>query len=241
MKVLIYAVIANLVVSLCSLLGVFSLSVKKEKLDSLLIYFVALSAGTLMGAAFLHLIPEATEVVGVQMTNITLIMAFISFFLVEKLLHWHHHHAFSHDTHTLGYMNLVGDSLHNFLDGMILAATFYTNIGLGITTTLAVILHEIPQEIGDFGVLLHSGFSIKKALTANLLVALTAVLGGIIASIWISQVSLVSPYITAFAAGGFVYISTSDLLPEIRKEDRTSRSWSTFLVFLFGILLMVLL
>jgi zinc and cadmium transporter len=241
MNALFYAIIANLIVSLCSLLGVATLSLKREKLDRSLIYFVALSAGTLMGASFFHLIPEASDSVGIEVTNLTVVMAFITFFLVEKLLHWHHHHAFSHDTHTLGFMNLLGDSLHNFLDGMILAATFYVDPRLGVTATIAVLLHEIPQEIGDFGVLLHSGFSVKKALLFNIGVSLTSVLGAVVGALWLSQVEVMSSYITAFAAGGFLYVSTSDLLPEIRKEDGSSRSWITFIVFLLGMLLMVFL
>lgn len=232
--------LSNVAISLVSLVGLVALTVSKTHLNKWLIFLVAFSAGTMMGGAFLHLIPEAGAALSLGVVNRLVLCSFVAFFLVEKLLRWHHHHDFVADKHVLGLMNLTGDAFHNFLDGLIIAAAFYTDMNLGFVTVLAVILHEIPQEIGDFGVLLHSGFSIGKALLANLLVALLAVLGGIVGFVWVSHVGSIAPYITAFAAGGFVYIATSDLLPEIRQENTGFRSWLSFLVFLAGVGLMVL-
>ena len=135
-------------------------------------------------------------------------------------------------------MNLFGDAVHNFIDGLIIAASFLIDIKLGITTTFAVALHEIPQEIGDFGVLRHAGFSKLKALTYNLLTALTAVLGGILGYFLQSSTELVTLFLLPFAAGGFLYISASDLIPEIRKELNAKKSLLNLMVFLAGILIM---
>ena len=135
-------------------------------------------------------------------------------------------------------MSLIGDSVHNFLDGLIIASSFIVDIRLGFITAFAVVLHEIPQEIGDFGVLLHSGYSEKKALIANLLVSGVSILGGFIGYLLIDKVISLGPIIMSFAAGGFIYIATSDLLPEIRSENHKIKSWISFLIFVSGIVLM---
>jgi len=137
-------------------------------------------------------------------------------------------------------MNLFGDAVHNFIDGLVIAATFLTDIRLGIITSFAIALHEIPQEIGDFGVLLYSGFSRKKALFANFLVALTAVFGGIIGYFLSFQIENMTSYLLPFTAGGFIYIAASDLMPEIRKETSLRKSMLSFGVFLVGIAIMFL-
>ena len=159
---------------------------------------------------------------------------------LEKLLHWRHCHKKNCDVHTFGYMNLFGDAVHNFIDGLVIAATFLTDIRLGIITSFAIALHEIPQEIGDFGVLLYSGFSRKKALFANFLVALTAVFGGIIGYFLSFQIENMTSYLLPFTAGGFIYIAASDLMPEIRKETSLRKSMLSFGVFLVGIAIMFL-
>ncbi len=233
--------IATLAISLCSLLGALTLFVKKDKLQNFLIYFVALSAGTMLGSAFLHLLPESVTWLPIKTVSTAVLFSFIGFFMVEKLLCWHHHHDVVNEKHYLGFMNLFGDCFHNFLDGVIIAAAFTTDIRLGVITTLAVAMHEIPQEISDFGVLLHSGFGAKKALLANLFVSFVAVAGGILGLLWIEGANSVVPYITAIAAGGFIYISTADLLPEIRSDEHKNRSLGTFVMFLFGVGIMFLL
>jgi len=240
---LVYIIIANLIISLASLVGVFTLSIKEKKLDKILHLFISLSAGVMMGGAFLHLLPEAQEKIS-NTTDIYLILlfAFVFFFLIERFLFWRHCHVHGKcEVHnTFGYMNLVGDGFHNFIDGVVIAGSFMTDIRLGIVTSLAVILHEIPQEIGDFGVLLYSGFSKKKALMANFLVATIAVLGGIVGYFLSLKIANFISYLLPFTAGGFLYISACDLIPEIRKETNMQKSLTAFGVFLIGILIMYL-
>ena len=188
-----------------------------------------------MGGAFLHLIPEAVEEFESFNIFLYVLVGFILFFLVEKLLHWRHCHKQKCSVHTFAYMNLVGDGIHNFIDGLIIAAGFITNTHLGIVTTLAVALHEIPQEIGDFGVLIYGGFKKTSALFLNFVCALTAILGGVF-GYFIS--ANITEFLLPFAAGGFIYIAATDLIPEIKKEINI-KSWIiTFLVFLIGILIM---
>jgi len=154
MDTLFNIVIATFLISLGALVGVFTLAMNEKKLEKILLFLVSLSAGALMGGAFLHLLPEAAEKIEDGSIFGIVLLAFVFFFLVEKLLHWRHCHKEHCDVHTFGYMNLFGDVVHNFIDGLIISAAFITDVRLGIVTYLAIALHEIPQEIGDFGVLL---------------------------------------------------------------------------------------
>ncbi|OIO15092.1 ZIP family metal transporter [Candidatus Gottesmanbacteria bacterium CG11_big_fil_rev_8_21_14_0_20_37_11] len=240
MERLIFIITANFLISLASLIGVFTISIKEKILSKFLLSLISLSAGALMGGAFLHLLPEASEKLNSGNMYQIVLFSFILFFLIEKLLHWRHCHKKNCDVHTFGYMNLFGDAVHNFIDGLVIAATFLTDIRLGIITSFAIALHEIPQEIGDFGVLLYSGFSRKKALFANFLVALTAVFGGIIGYFLSFQIENMTSYLLPFTAGGFIYIAASDLMPEIRKETSLRKSMLSFGVFLVGIAIMFL-
>jgi zinc and cadmium transporter len=212
----------------------------KEELNEASLYLVALSAGALMGGAFLHLLPEALESIAPNLLFTVFLVSFVLFFLIEKILHWRHCHKINCVVHSFGYMNLVGDSIHNFIDGLVIASTFIVDIKLGLVTTLAIALHEIPQEIGDYGVLIYAGFKKRMALMVNYLVSLTVVLGGIVGFLFFSYLQGVLPYLLSFAAGGFVYIAASDLMPEIRKEAKLKRFLTIFLVFIFGIVLMYL-
>ena len=214
--------------------------IKEKLLQKILLFLVSLSAGALMGGAFIHLLPEAQEKYRDGNMFLIVLLSFIFFFFVEKLLHWRHCHKGECEIHTFGYMNLFGDAVHNFIDGLVIAATFLTDIKLGIATSLAVFLHEIPQEIGDFGVLLYSGFGRKKAIISNFLVALTAVLGGLIGYFLSFSIDRFTTYLLPFTAGGFIYIAASDLMPEIRKETNLKKSLVSFAVFIVGILLMFL-
>ena len=164
MYLLTLILIAVLIVSLISLIGIFFISLKKKILDKLLLILVAFASGALLGGAFLHLLPEAYEECACQMVFVMVLFGIIFFFLMEKLLYWRHCHKGKCDIHAFTYLNLIGDGIHNFIDGLIIAAGFLGSIPLGITTTLAIIFHEIPQEIGDFGVLVYGGFSRRKAL-----------------------------------------------------------------------------
>lgn len=238
-----YIILATIVVSLISFVGIITLTLKGQILNTILFVLIGLSAGTLMGGAFLHLLPEAvesSEKFGVSLIDMFLfvLVGFILFFVIEKVLHWRHCHKGECEVHTFTYMNLIGDSIHNFIDGLIMAASFVASIPLGITTTIAISTHEIPQEIGDFGVLIYGGFSKKKALVLNFLVALTAVLGGLVGYFISSRIGNVVLYILPFAAGGFVYIAATDLIPEMKKEVDIKKSMMTLVVFICGILIM---
>lgn len=238
MSTLLWIIFATLLLSLISLLGIITLSLKPKYLKKTLLLLVSLSAGALMGGAFFHLIPESLEASTSSNVFISVLTGFVIFFIIEKVLHWRHCHKDHCPVHTFAYMNLFGDAVHNFIDGLIIAASFMVNIHLGIITTLAVALHEIPQEIGDFGVLLHAGFSKLKALSYNFLIAATAVLGGLVGFLLQGTTGSLTSFLLPFAAGGFLYISASDLIPEIRKELHVGKSLLNLLLFLVGILLM---
>ena len=238
MIALLYILLATFIVSLISFVGVITLALTKKLLNKILLVLVGLSAGALMGGAFLHLLPEAAEASEGLNVYLFVLVGFILFFLIEKVLHWRHCHKGECDVHTFRYMNLVGDSIHNFIDGMILAASFVVSIPLGVTTTIAISAHEIPQEIGDFGVLLYGGFSKKKAIILNFCVALTAVMGGLIGYFLTSYVENIVVFIIPFAAGGFIYIAATDLVPEIRKELDMKKYMVTLVIFICGILRM---
>ena len=233
-----YIILATVVVSFLSFVGIFTLSLKAKMLNKILLILVGLSAGTLMGGAFLHLLPEATEDNTGLDVFVYVLVGFIIFFIIEKVLHWRHCHKGECEIHTFTYMNLIGDSIHNFIDGLIMAASFVVSIPLGITTTIAISSHEIPQEIGDFGVLIYGGFSKKKALLLNFLVALTAVLGGLIGYFISNLIGNATLFFLPFAAGGFIYIAATDLIPEIKKELSMKKYMATLSVFILGILFM---
>jgi len=241
MGILAYILIASGLISLGALVGIFTLAIQEEKLSKILLFLVSLSAGALIGGAFIHLLPEALEQLGNGSIFTMVLLSFVFFFLVEKFFHWRHCHQGKCAIHTFGYMNLFGDAVHNFIDGLVIASAFMVSIKLGVVTAFAMALHEIPQEIGDFGVLLYAGFKKKKALIANFLVALTTVVGGLVGYLIACRLEKFIPYLLPFAAGGFIYIAASDLMPEIRKEERLKQSLFSFVVFLGGILLMFLI
>ena len=236
--ILVYALASTFIVSLISLVGVFTLTVKEKLLGNILFSFIGFSAGALIGGAFLHLLPEALTKTPSEAVFSYLILGIILFFLLERYFHWRHCHEENCDIHAFTYLNLVGDGLHNFLDGMVIAASFLVSLKLGIATTLAVIFHEIPQELGDFGVLVYGGFSKKKALLCNFLIGLTAMLGAIVGYFLSGLSRGFLSFILPLTAGGFIYIATSDLIPEIHKEKNLKHSTLAFIAFLLGIIFM---
>jgi zinc and cadmium transporter len=236
MAVLAWILLSTVAVSLISLIGIIALLLKESLLERILLMLVAFSAGALMGGAFIHLIPEATEHYSISIVGIAILGGFSGFFIIEKVLHWRHCHEEHCTVHTFAYMNLIGDSIHNFMDGLIIAASYLTSVPLGITTTLAVTLHEIPQEIGDFGVLVYGKYSKKRALFLNFITALTAVAGGLI-GYFIGSTTLLG-ILLPIAAGGFIYIAATDLMPELKKEVKLSKVMTTFIIFLSGLALM---
>jgi len=239
--ILILIMLATILVSLIAFIGVLTLALKKKSLDKILIIMVGFAAGGLIGGAFLHLLPESLEQCECFNVFIYLIFGFVLFFLIERVLFWRHCHKGTCKVHTFTYMNLIGDGVHNFIDGLVIAAAFLTNIHLGWITTLAIIFHEVPQEIGDFGVLVYGGFRRITALFFNYLSAITAIAGGIVGYLLHSYIEGISVFLLPFAAGGFIYIASSDLIPELHKEADLKKSMMSFIFFIIGVLLMALL
>jgi zinc and cadmium transporter len=238
--ILIWILASTFLVSLISLIGIFTLLIKERLLNNILFYLIGFSAGALLGGAFLHILPEVLQRAESTFVFSILIVGIVLFFLMERYFYWRHCHDGICDVHSFTYLNLIGDGFHNFLDGMIIAVSFTVSIKIGIATTLAVIFHEIPQELGDFGVLVYGGFSKTKALLFNFISALTAMLGAL-AGYFISDAAAhFSYFILPLTAGGFIYIATSDLIPEIHKEVNLRRSTLAFVAFLLGIGFMAL-
>lgn len=236
--ILLNILIACFLISLCVWVAVLFLFFKKEILSKITMFLISFSAGALMGGAFLHLLPEASKGMEADKLFFVVLLSFVLFFFIEKIFHWRHCHKENCEIHTFGYMNLVGDSIHNFIDGLVIASVFLVDFKLGVITTLAIALHEIPQEIGDFGVLIHAGFSRAKALVLNYIVAITVILGGIVGYFAAFYIDGIIAYLLPIAAGGFIYIAASDLMPEIRKETDFKKSVISFGIFLLGIVFM---
>jgi zinc and cadmium transporter len=236
----IYTLISVFIVSLISLIGVFTLALDKNKLYKYLIYFVSLSAGTLMGDAFIHLIPEAYKKTASLQVSLWILAGIFLFFVLEKVLHWRHCHEepCADHPHPFSYVILAGDAMHNFIDGAVIAASFIVSIPVGIATTVAVIFHEIPHEIGNFASLLYGGFSIKKALVYNFLSALVAIAGAVFVLMISTNIDL-TEILIPFAAGGFIYVAGTDLIPELHKHNEMKKGILQVATFLLGIMLMV--
>jgi zinc and cadmium transporter len=241
MNILFLILVTTFLISLIAFIGALTLFFKEKFFEKILLLLVALSAGALIGGAFLHLIPESIEMFENFNIFLYVLFGFILFFFIEKILHWRHCHYKSCDAHkisTFAQMNLVGEGVHNFIDGLIISASFMVDVSLGITTAFVVALHEIPQEISDFGVLVYGGYNKIKALILNFSIALMVVLGGLVGYFLIGLIDKLTIFLLPFAAGGFIYIAASDLIPEIRKETSLKKSLITFSVFLLGILMM---
>jgi zinc and cadmium transporter len=235
-----WAVGASIVVSLISLIGILTLLLKDKILDRILILLIGFSAGALIGGAFLHLLPEALEKPDNPFVFPCVILGFIIFFILEKYFYWRHCHNGVCDVHAFTYLNLIGDGIHNFTDGLVIGASFMVGIHFGMITTLIIIFHEIPQEIGDFGVLVYGGFSKLRALFFNFISALTCILGTIPGYFLSKSIDNFSPYLLSFTAGGFIYIGACDLIPELHKQPGLKKSLASMFAFLGGILFILL-
>jgi zinc and cadmium transporter len=228
-------------VSLIAFVGIIFIGLKEEILKHITMALVGFASGTLLGGAFLHLLPESINPKGdLTITFYCVILGIVSFFAMEKFLYWRHCHEEKCPIHMFVYLNLVGDGIHNFIDGMVIAATFTLSFSLGFVTTLAVIFHEIPQEIGDFGILIYGGLSKRKALICNFISAITAILGAMI-TYFSASFQSIETLLVPFAAGGFIYIAATDLMPELHKKRRGGESLVQLLVILLGIGLMAYL
>ena len=250
MSLLLWIIIFCLLGGLLSVLAAVLFLVLSESLrNHLLPHLVSFATGTLLGAAFLGLLPHALESVAgadVHIIPMTVLLGLLGFFLLEKLVLWRHCHADHCEVHapdqksrehSTGTMILVGDGLHNFLDGILIAAAFLTDIHLGVVTSLAVAAHEIPQEVGDFAVLLHSGFSRGRAFLYNILTSLTTVIGGVLAWFALQQMQAALPFVLAVAASSFIYIAVADLIPTLHQRVEGSATFQQVALIAAGILL----
>lgn len=228
-------------VSLLSLLGVFALGIKEKLLHKILIYFVSFSAGALLGDAFIHLIPEVFKSGANRYTSLYFLSGITISFLIEKVIYWKENHASSILGNKIKHfvsMILFGDSVHNFIDGLAIGASFLVSVPVGIATSIAVIMHEIPHEIGDFAALIHGGLDRRQALFYNFISGLTAILGTLFALVLSQYVNGVNNFLIPFAAANLIYIAGTNLIPELHKETQLKKSAVQILAFVFGIVIM---
>lgn len=214
------------VVSVLSLTGILLLSFREAIFRKCIPLFISIAVGALLGDAFIHLIPEALVDEHTTSMSLLIIAGILLFFILEKFLHWHHH---GEDTeashiHPVGRLVLVSDIIHNFLDGVIIAASFMVSVPVGLATTLAVVLHEIPQEVGDFAVLLHAGYTKRRAIFLNFLTALSAFFGAALFLMIGEYATPLTAYFIPLTAGGFIYIAVADLIPELQKTRQFKNS-----------------
>jgi len=227
------------------------LLLKESTRAALLPHFVSFAIGAMLGAALLGLLPHALEGAGPEGAHgvsLALLLGLLGFFLLEKMVLWRHCHTAhceahdpeprSHQHHApAGTLIIIGDSIHNFVDGVLIAAAFLTDVHLGVVTALAVAAHEIPQEVGDFAILLHSGFSRGRALFFNMLSTLTTVIGGVLAYYSLQGVQQMLPYILAVAASSFLYIAVADLIPNLHKRAEISDTAKQVTLIGLGVML----
>ena len=240
LTIILYTLISILLISVISLIGITIFFTKEKHLPNVLLFLISFSAGSLLGGAFIHLLPESIES-GIAIVPLAAVFGILAFFILEKIVHWRHCHqpTCKEHPHPLATMNLVGDAFHNFLDGIIIATSYIVSIPLGIATTIAVLLHEIPQEVGDFGVLIYAGYSKGKALFMNFLISLTAIFGGIIGLILSKNIESFASVMIAFTAGGFIYIATADLIPEMKKDIGIKKTTIQLIGLILGIGIML--
>lgn len=251
LNVWLYSIGSVLIVSLLSFVGLAAMSFGRARLGKMLFVVVSFSVGALLGDVFLHILPEVWESAPGIVSMFYVFAGFMIFFILEKFLRWHHYHHTSTDDEShglehhklshIGYLNVVSDGLHNFVDGAVIAGSFLVSIPVGISTSIAVFLHEIPQEIGDFGLLLHAGFSTKRALFWNFCSALGAVAGALIVLVGSRHVGGISNILLPITAGGFLYVAGSDLVPELNKIEGVNKSLIQLVGIALGFILMALL
>ncbi|MFH1094750.1 MAG: ZIP family metal transporter [Candidatus Micrarchaeota archaeon] len=235
--------LATAIVSAISLLGVFTLSIKDELLHALLPPMVAFAGGALLATAFFDILPESLAASGIEGTMRFAVVGVLLSLIIEKFLHWHHHHKHHHrgdkTEQPFTYLALIGGSIHNFIDGTIIAASFIVSPAMGIVSTFAIIAHEIPHEVGDFSLLIYGGFSRRKALLFNFLSGLVAIAGSLAAFFLSPVLPGLAGVLLPIAAGNFIYISCVDLVPDMHKEQDLKKSALQFLLFLLGMAVII--
>lgn len=245
--VLITALAIIFVISLLGLSGGILLIYREKWAKLISKYLITFAIGSLLGVAFLDLLPESINLTQSPETILIFSLAGIFvFYLLEKTLLWYHHHSIEHiwhgkhppeeKAHPVGYLITFGDALHNFIDGLIIAAGFLVDFRLGITTSIAVLVNEIPQEIGEFAILLHAKFSKSKIILYSLIAQMTAIIGALIGFFYLPLFQNLEAYLLAFAAGGFIYIASTDLLPETHREKNLGKSLVQVLLLVLGVL-----
>ncbi|MCX8190119.1 MAG: ZIP family metal transporter [Candidatus Diapherotrites archaeon] len=233
--VLVWILVATALNSFLALIGGISLLIKKAHFEKLIFVMISFSAGALLSGAFLHLIPEALESIEKDLLFIIVFVGFCSFFLIERFLHWHHCHEGHCKVHPISWLITIGDTIHNFVDGTIITASFLVSIPFGFLTTALIIAHELPQELGDFAILVHSGVKKRRALLMNF-ISQTACIFGALLSYFLLISNDLTVFLLPFAAGGFIYISASDLIPELHREASLKKSLASFIIFIAGVL-----
>lgn len=217
---LLYILTATVTVGLISLIGILFFVAKMDIRKSAF-YFVSLASGTMLGTAIIHLLPEALEL-SPHTTPTMVALGVFLFFILEKLLIWRHCHLHNqwehHHRPVTAHMVIVGDAVHNFIDGIIIASSFMISTPLGISVTTAIVLHEIPQELGDFGILVHGGYTMKRAVMMNCLAALSAIAGAVITYFFLEAAPMMQASLVPITAGGFLYIALADLIPQLHEQ-----------------------
>ena len=229
---------SGVLMSAIALVGAVTIALEERTRERLILPLVAFSAGSLLGGAFLHMIPEAIERSGGDPSvYLWVLIGFTAFFALEQFLHWHHWHEDAEHKSPLSHLMVIGDSLHNFLGGVAVAGAFIVAVPLGVTTWIVAAAHEVPQELGKYGVLLHGGWSKGRALLVSMASSLTFLVGGLFA--YAASVQVDVSFIVPFAAGNFLYIAASDLVPEVNKHHRIGINLLHFVSFASGIALLV--
>jgi zinc and cadmium transporter len=240
MQIWLYTFVSVILLSAMSFLGVF---LKEEKIKNFSLFVISFAVGALFGDAFVHILPESFSNAGRMTTSLFVMIGIVVFFSLEKFLRWRHCHipASKDHYHPVVSMNMVGDTFHNLIDGMIIGASYLVNIPLGIATSLAIVFHEVPQKIGDFGILVYGGLSKKKAVLFTFLASLAGILGGLASLIVGSYSKEYVLFLMPIAAGGFLYIAGSDLIPELHHETKVLISLGQLVSIMLGAGVMVAL
>jgi len=237
-SILLWILLMTFVNGLLALVGAIFFVFLKKDLNKILIFLVSFTTGALLGGAFFHFIPEALGEISVWKVSVLVMAGFVIFLFLERVVHWHHCHDGHCKKHPFTFLLLYGDAIHNFIDGIIIAGSFLISVPFGIVSSILIMSHELPQEIGDFGVLVYGGFSKGRALLYNFISQLTAVLGGILGFFFLQSGEFVV-YILPIAAGGFIYIAVADLIPEIFKEKDLIKIVVNLLMIIVGLLLLI--
>jgi len=234
MNTLYFIVIATVALSLISLVGGLLLLWKRIEFEKWSTHLVGFAAGVMLTTAFIDLIPESLEHNTNENIYVFGLLGVVLFFFLERFVVWfHHHHGVQ--TKPAAYLILLGDGIHNFFDGMAIAAAFLINPSVGFLTTIAIAAHEVPQEIADFSILISGGMSRTKALFYNFLSALTALIGAFLGYFFLNLFTAITPLLLFFSAGVFIYIACSDLIPDLHQHFKTKRKWAATLPFVIGI------